>query len=218
MRRLTTTSYAILGWLDVRPWSTYELARQMTRNLRFFWPRATSRLFDEPKNLIAHGLASADTELVGRRPRTVYTITPAGRDALRAWHAGASTEPSLDFEGLVHLYFGAAATPAQLLAAVESAGRLADAIQEQGTRVAGEFLTGRYAFPERAHFSGFVFDFLWNYAELLRAWAVRSEAEIAAWRDTAPTDAKRDYAFAVFRAALDSRPSTPLAPWEKGKG
>jgi hypothetical protein len=42
VRELTTTSYAILGLLAIRPWSTYELARQMQRDLRFVWPRAES--------------------------------------------------------------------------------------------------------------------------------------------------------------------------------
>ena len=73
---LTTTSYAILGLLAIRPWSTYELARQMQRDLRFVWPRAESNLYTEPKKLIAHGFASAKSEPRGKRRRTVYTITP----------------------------------------------------------------------------------------------------------------------------------------------
>ena len=82
---LTTTSFAILGLLAIRPWSTYELARQMQRDLRFAWPRAESNLYAEPKKLIAHGLASAASEPRGQRRRTVYTITPAGRRALAGW-------------------------------------------------------------------------------------------------------------------------------------
>ena len=35
---LTTTSYAILGLLAVKPWTTYELAQQMRRALGQFWP------------------------------------------------------------------------------------------------------------------------------------------------------------------------------------
>ena len=79
---LTTTSYALLGLLAIRPWSTYELARQMQRDLRFCWPRTESNLYAEPKKLIAHGLASASSEPRGKRRRTVYSITAAGRQAL----------------------------------------------------------------------------------------------------------------------------------------
>ena len=56
---LTTTSYAILGLLAVKPWTTHELVRQVDRTLRRFWPRASSKLYEEPKKLVAHGLARA---------------------------------------------------------------------------------------------------------------------------------------------------------------
>ena len=40
MRKLTPTSYAILGLLALRPWSAYELTKQVRRSLHFCWPRA----------------------------------------------------------------------------------------------------------------------------------------------------------------------------------
>ena len=46
MAALTSTSYAILGLLAVKPWTTYELAQQMDRALGRFWPRAESRLYE----------------------------------------------------------------------------------------------------------------------------------------------------------------------------
>ena len=72
---LTTTSYAVLGLLALRPWTTYELAQQMDRALGQFWPPARSKLYEEPKKLVTHGLAIATRESTGRRPRTVYSIT-----------------------------------------------------------------------------------------------------------------------------------------------
>lgn len=46
MRRTGTTAHAILGLLALRPaWSTYELSQQLRRNMRFFWPRAESRIY-----------------------------------------------------------------------------------------------------------------------------------------------------------------------------
>ena len=55
-RQLTTTSYAILGLLAVKPWATYDLAKQLQRSLHFFWPRAESNLYAEPKRLVEAGL------------------------------------------------------------------------------------------------------------------------------------------------------------------
>ena len=78
---------AVLSLLALRSWTTYELAQQMKRSLHWFWPRAESKLYEEPKKLVAHGLARATSETVGLRPRTVYEITPAGRRALAQWVA-----------------------------------------------------------------------------------------------------------------------------------
>ena len=64
---MTTTSYAILGLLAVKSWTTHELVLQVDRSLRRFWPRAQSKLYDEPKKLVSHGYARADGRL-GRAP------------------------------------------------------------------------------------------------------------------------------------------------------
>src|SRR5437660_6124223 len=84
-RRLSPSASAILGLLASRVRSGYELAREMDQTLRFIWPRATSKLYDAPKLLVERGLATARNEMVGRRPRTVYTITGPGRHAMAAW-------------------------------------------------------------------------------------------------------------------------------------
>lgn len=97
--RLTTTTYGVLGLLAVRPHSTYELAKAMDRSVGRAWPRAQSKLFEEPKKLVLHGYATSHEDFVGRRPRTVYTITRSGRRALAAWLADPGDGPALEFEG-----------------------------------------------------------------------------------------------------------------------
>ena len=85
---LTTTSYAVLGLLAVKPWSSYELTRQMDRSLGRIWPRAVSKLYEEPKKLVSHGLATASTEQNGQRTRTVYAITA---EAAGRWPPGCTS-------------------------------------------------------------------------------------------------------------------------------
>lgn len=81
-----TTSFALLGQLAIRSWSAYELTQQMQRaTVRWVWPRAESRIYGQLKRLAELGYASAESDVNGRRRRTVYTITPAGRAALRDW-------------------------------------------------------------------------------------------------------------------------------------
>lgn len=123
---LTTTSYTILGLLRIKPWTTYELAKQVQKGLGWFWPRAERKLYDEPKNLVALGLASATEEHTGKRPRTMYAITPAGKRALRSWLGQAPEPPAFEFEGMVKVFFADGGTIDQLratLVAIEDAAR-----------------------------------------------------------------------------------------------
>jgi DNA-binding PadR family transcriptional regulator len=201
---LTTTSYTILGWLAVRSWSSYELAKQIRLNLRFFWPRAESQLYQEPRRLVELKLVTAERSYVGKRPRTVYTITPAGREVLATWIAEPSGPPQLWFDGLVRIFFGNFGTPDALLGALAPARERADEIQAAGTVVARQYLNNEAPFPQRVHMSGIVFDFLWDFAELLRDWADRASEEIGTWDDTDPTG-KEERAREIFRRALAAK-------------
>src|ERR1041385_131089 len=101
----STTSQAILGLLSVRSWTTYELAKQVQRSLNWFWPRAERKLYDEPKRLVAAGLATARREYTGQRPRTVYDISDDGRRALRQWLDEPSAPRSTEFEAMLKVFF-----------------------------------------------------------------------------------------------------------------
>ena len=45
---LTTTGTPCSGCWPSRPWTTYELAKQVQRSLGWFWPRAERKLYDVP--------------------------------------------------------------------------------------------------------------------------------------------------------------------------
>src|SRR5262245_40492617 len=104
-RRTATTANAILGLLALRrEWSTWELTQQLRRNMRFFWPRAESQIYEEAKGLVAKGLAHADRAFTGRRARTTYRISPAGRRALKAWLATPPRPTALECEPLLRVF------------------------------------------------------------------------------------------------------------------
>ena len=148
---LTTTSYAILGLLAIKPWTTYELAQQMQRALGQFWPRAESKLYEEPKKLVAHGLARASSEMVGKRPRTVYTITAKGRRAMAAWVPAPPTSdgPVLEFEQMVKIFFAEHGTKEDLLATIASVREWVDDRFIESRDIPRGYLDGRGPFPER---------------------------------------------------------------------
>ena len=202
LRALTPTSYAVLGLLAIRPWTTYELAKQMQRTLHYYWPRAESRLYDEPKNLVAHGLATADKSVVGRRPRTIYTITSSGEQALRAWLATPSVGPSLESAAIVKVFCAVHGTKAELLSTIETIRAQGLMMRRHGTQVAQEYADARNAFPERMHTSALMFDFLWQYSGALIQWAERATQAVSAWDGLAP-EGKVAWAMQVFSQPLD---------------
>ena len=115
----TSTSYALLGLLSVRSWTTYELTRQVQRSLRWFWPRAERQLYVEPKRLVEHGLAEVEERYVGKRRSRDYGITEEGRAALAAWLDEPPSPRTTEFEGMVKVFFADAGSRAQLLATLE---------------------------------------------------------------------------------------------------
>jgi DNA-binding PadR family transcriptional regulator len=199
--KLTTTSYVILGLLSLRNWSTYELAQQMRRSIHFYWPRAESKIYEEPKKLVAHGLATATREYAGKRPRTVYAITRKGRTALRRWLAEPGKGPVTEFEGLVKVLFAEQAGKDELLATLASIR--ADAVERQRHNVAlaRDLAETGGPFPERLHVNTLVFRLMWEQTQMLIRWVEWAEQEVVDWPADASLPTGRDVARALREAA-----------------
>ena len=184
--KLSTRSYAILGLLAIRDWTTYELARQMERGVGDIWAAARSMVYSEPKRLADLGLVSARTESVGRRTRTRYGITADGLALLRAWLAEPGAPPAMQFEGLLKVLL---ADPTQLKAteaSIAAAITWADDLHDIGRLVAAEYTAGKGPFQDRAHLVAVSFAFLWEYAEFIRRWASWAQQEVRRWPEGTP--------------------------------
>ena len=201
---LTPTTAALLGLLSLRPrWTTYELTKEMGRNLRFFWPRAESRIYAQAKALTDAGLARAEKEIVGRRPRTLYEITPAGERALRAWLAAPSASmATIQSEGLVRVLLAAHGPREGLVAALERMRDDAEAMVVVGTTIAGEFAAGTHPFQDEVHVRQFIHEYLIGFAAHTRDWATRALADVATWEST---DGPGDVDAAIRRVAATMR-------------
>jgi DNA-binding PadR family transcriptional regulator len=145
--RPTSTSYAVLGLLAVRPWTTYELARQSERSLRWFFPRAERAVYLEAKRLVALGWADAEKTATGKRASTVYRINRAGRKALRAWLAEPSAPTQVESEAALKVFFGDQTGLAELRASIDLIGEQAT----ESLRQLGAMAGGEQPFPERMH-------------------------------------------------------------------
>ncbi len=199
MDGLTTTSYAILALLSVKPWTTYELARQMERSLRSFWPSAESVVYEEPKKLARLGLATATKGYTGRRARTVYAISLKGRRALRKWLDQPGAGPRLEFEAMIQVAFADAGSKEQLLRTLSSIRAHAEEQQELVRARMAEYAETGGPFPERLAVIALPGKFFSEFADLLDRWARWAEAEVESWDGTGPSEAR-----------------LPAGAWERG--
>jgi DNA-binding PadR family transcriptional regulator len=201
-KALTTTTYAVLGLLAVKSWTTYELVQQVERSLRRIWPRAQSKLYEEPKKLVALGLARAAEERVGGRARTRYTITPKGRRALARWVREPGDGPVLEFEQLVKIHFADSGTKDDVLTNLRATLAWVEEHNAEHVRVGRAYLAGEGEFPQRAALNLIVGRFLTDFHEMLAEWARWAIDLVEDWPDDvtdAPVD-REAMAEAVGRA------------------
>jgi DNA-binding PadR family transcriptional regulator len=213
--RLTTTSYAVLAQVAVHPWSTYELARQRVRYFRYVWPRAESAIYREVKRLSSMGLLDATREHVGRRARTVYSITEEGREALREWLATPVSPFAMDFEAMIRLFIAPLGTKEQIVTTLEQVLEDAREMLRFGGQVKQEFLDGIAITQDQVYIRALAVDFFISHLRTVEAWAARTLDEIRSWDDLTP-DGKNERALEKIRALPVDSPGpieeTPVAP------
>lgn len=179
----TTTSYATLGLLAVQPWSTYELTNQIRRSLARFWPRATSKLYEEPRKLVDLGFATGETQHQGRRRRTVYTITAEGRRALAAWLAERASPPALESEQLLKVFLADHGTRQDLLRTIAATRDWARETAAVDAAIARSYLDGDAPFPDRAGLNTLVGRYLSDVSAAVERWAEWAGAVVETWPD-----------------------------------
>ena len=212
MTRTSTTANALLGLLALRPhWTMWELAGQLRRNIRFFWPRAESRAFAEARRLSVEGLAAAEHSYTGRRRTTTYAITPSGRRKLRRWLAQPPRPTSLECEPLLRVLLADLGTHEQLQVAIRQVRADAEAILEVGRVVGPEYLKGIAPFQDDVHARALVFDFLAAHALTMMRWADRAEARVRAWPEET-RERQIEAALATVAERLAELPEASVAP------
>lgn len=206
---LTTTAYAILGVLAIKSRTAYELAMEMRHCFEYFWARDDARVYRDAKTLAARGLVTSERQMMGKRPRTTYSITEQGRKELSGWLAEPSDGPSLDFEGLIKVFFARFGTLDELLQTVRQVRDDAAYRLRVATNVRQIYLEGCAPFQdEYVHVWAFVYDFQVSNFQMLHAWASRTLAELETWADLSP-EGKRQRAVGLFEAR---RPSPDIGP------
>jgi DNA-binding PadR family transcriptional regulator len=183
-KSLSTTSHAILGLLSLRSWTTYELTKQVERSLGWFWPRTERKLYDEPKRLVAAGLATSTQEMTGARRSTVYAATARGRKALRRWLDEPPDPPALEFEGLVKVFFADSGSLEQLRATLTSIAETSDIRVAELYEKVEQHRSGDVPFPERLPINSLALRFQLDHERSIGEWARWALQQTAIWKST----------------------------------
>jgi hypothetical protein len=169
-------------------------------------PRAERKLYDEPKRLVAAGYAEAAAGLTGRRRRTTYSITPAGREALARWLGTEPAPPALEFEGMLRVLFADQGSIGQLRQSIQAIAAHASASRGHFADMAAGILGSGGEYPHRAHVNALGMRFMTGYFDQLTGWADWALAAIDDWDDTTtPARTWADQARGIFTRA--ARPS-----------
>src|SRR6201991_3716143 len=184
--QLTSTSFAILGLLSIQPFTTYELAQQMERTLSWFWPRAASMIYEEPKKLASAGLADAQVTFTGKRRSTVYEITDAGRAALREWLDMPAAGMRMEFEAMIKVAFADAGDLNQLRSAVREIRADAEARLAEILDRSTQYATTGGPFPDRLPIVAITGKLLMGQYEAIIRWARWADDAIAEWGGVTP--------------------------------
>jgi DNA-binding PadR family transcriptional regulator len=181
---MTTSSYAVLALLDLKPWTGYELTHQAQRSLRYAWPKSERLLYSEPKKLAELGFATSHVEESGGRTRNVYTITDEGRQALNDWTSTRTQPPRFEIEALLRLLFADHGSRQDVLRALDEFESDIDQHHQAIVELMGSYLDGGHPFPQRTHLSVLFATFQIEIFKTIERWIEFARDEIDDWPTT----------------------------------
>lgn len=113
--------HAILGFVNERPRSGYDLKKAFDATVAHIWPANQSQIYRTLGRLEAEGLVKVRVIPQKRKPnRNVYHITERGLEELRRWLATPLPLSDVREAFLVQLFFADAITLEQIVALLES--------------------------------------------------------------------------------------------------
>lgn len=168
----TAVTWVVLGLVALGPRSGYDVKRVVDRSIRHFWAASYGQIYPELRRLEAAGWIEGEDLPRGRRSRRLYRITPAGRQALRAWLAGRETRIEMRDESLLRLFF------ADTLRDEEALGLLR--ARREGYRQMLEYLRGLDdgSGEKDPPFVDLVYRWAMDYCEWGMEWCERQERRL----------------------------------------
>ncbi|HEY7179220.1 MAG TPA: PadR family transcriptional regulator [Gaiella sp.] len=172
---LTNVSYVTLALIGEGGASPHDLVDMYRRGGQLYYAVAPSRMYAEPKRLEQLGYVRSEKRPGKTRERTFYTLTDAGREALRAWLREPPAFPRIQNEVVPKLMAGdILGDDGQLL---DSLLGLREELDDQQAKLdqARERLA---ALPHRARYLLLIHDLGNRLLEVHREWLDEVEREL----------------------------------------
>jgi DNA-binding PadR family transcriptional regulator len=146
--KLSDIEVALLGLLSIRPMTGYEIRQSYARGLAPWWETPRTQIYPKLRELKQRGLVRDKLVVQDGKPnKRVYTIEPAGSEALVSWLRRDISWPDMKHQMMMRLFLGnLLPLPAfrQLLADYsERMTTLVDSLRAAHTRFSAA-LTGPY--------------------------------------------------------------------------
>jgi PadR family transcriptional regulator, regulatory protein AphA len=148
--------FTLLGFLVHGPKTGYELKKLLDESTQFFWHAELSQIYPALKKLEQNGRVVSETQPQHGKPdKKLYSITPAGGEALLAWLADPLDQPpEIKNQVLLKLFFSGMLAKeeicAQLRCQLEVQRALQKRIQQESAgRIRSSTFSGEPAMPAR---------------------------------------------------------------------
>jgi len=114
-------SHAILGFLDYRPMSGYDLKKYFDQSVAHFWSATQSHIYKALENLEQDGMVESQViQQDGKPNRKQYKITEAGRTELRRWVSTPLPVEAKREAWLIQVFFAHNITNAEIASLFEN--------------------------------------------------------------------------------------------------
>jgi len=117
--------HAILGFLNYRPYSGYDLKKIFDTSVRHFWPADQSQIYRTLSRMSDEGWTEIEVVRQEARPdRKLYHITSAGREELRRWLLTPLPVEESRSADMIQVFFAAQLSDEEILGIFERAATM----------------------------------------------------------------------------------------------
>ncbi len=166
--------HALLGLLNYRPATGYDLKATFTNSIHFFWDATLPQIYRTLKQMEGSGWLKVTVEHQDGKPsRKVYQVTEAGRKELRRWLAEPLKTPEPRNAMLIKVFFGNLTDSNQFAAHLEELRKdhanLLERYEKEIIPVIERYaeVTGAY---RDARYWNLTLDFGRRHAKMVRDW------------------------------------------------